>query len=463
MLEKLFLGLLLAGLSLVPCALGNGGGYNSPEGGGGGNVLPFELEGVSQVAMEEEDLVIELWNTYADIHVKYKLRNTTNAPVTVRFGFPVETQANPDVQYISSISDSSKRPSDNPVLAYKASLNGKELPNELQLQSVPLEEDKTANLSMYGWIVSTMELQAHEQAELVIETKMKHIKESDYSVSENITVVPRNMVYRLSTAAVWNGPIKRGSITIRARSVDTDEVVFKSPVNRFKRSGHSWIWQFDNLKPGLKDDIIIQVLPEMGSHYQGDGVSNDWEQTTNSAYVFNRLGKWYKGMDIGSSKIIVSSMANKAVKLNKAFNFLYKPDNSRTWISEPMTPEREESLTITLPEPARIGAISLYPGVLGPNNQGNGKPAEQNRNYDNIETMQVIVNGGTWQRPVRFESSEEPIDRWISLNDCPFKISSLKLVIKSVYHNPKGLKQTGISNLKLYRKLSQKPHLPPCR
>lgn len=37
MLEKLFLGLLLAGLSLVPCALGNGGGYNSPEGGGGGN------------------------------------------------------------------------------------------------------------------------------------------------------------------------------------------------------------------------------------------------------------------------------------------------------------------------------------------------------------------------------------------------------------------------------------------
>lgn len=80
MLEKLFLGLLLAGLSLVPCALGNGGGYNSPEGGGEGNVLPFELEGVSQVAMEEEDLVIELWNTYADIHVKYKLRNTTNAP-----------------------------------------------------------------------------------------------------------------------------------------------------------------------------------------------------------------------------------------------------------------------------------------------------------------------------------------------------------------------------------------------
>ncbi len=463
MLKKFYLSLLLAGFSLVPHALGNGGGYNSPEGGSGGNVLPFVLEGVSHIAMEEEDLVIELWSTCADIHVTYKLRNTTDSPVSVRFGFPVETQSNPDTHNAESIADSSGHLPVNPVLSYKACLNGKELPNELQLQSVPLEEDKTSNLCLYGWLVSTMELQAHETAELTIETRMKHIKGSDFTVSENNTIVPRNMVYRLSTAAVWNGPIKRGNITIKARSVDTDEVVFKSPVNRFKRSGHGWNWQFENLEPGLKDDIILQVLPEMGSHYQWDDFNNDWEQTTNSAYIFNRLGNWYRGLDIGSAKITVSSMANKAVKLNKAFNLLFAPGNSRTWVSESMSPEREESLTITLPEPTRVGAISLYPGVFKSNHHDDEKDDSSYRDYDRIETMQIIANGGTWSRPVRFESNEEPLNRWISLNDCPEKISSLKLVIKSVYPGKKGLKQTGISNLKLYRKLAQKPHLQPCR
>ncbi len=442
MLRKTPLFLLTGILSLSSFSLGNGGGYLSPQGGGGGNVLPFVLEGVSQVAMEEEDLVIELWNSYAHINVKYKLRNTTDAPIHVRFGFPVEA---PNEEKQRGMVLLERQQQKNPVQTYKATLNGKPLPAELQRQAQALEEDNISGLRLYGWFVSTMELQAHEQAELSIEADVNHIDDGGYANNDLNTDVTRTMVYRLSTAAVWNGPIKNGNITVKARSIDAEDIVFKEPVNRFKRSGNSWTWKFKNLEPTLKDDMIVQVAPVVEMYATDQEEESDQPQGS----YYKRQGKYYHEYPIKSDMLAVVSSGQK----KDTGNFILQQNSQISideWRTGNITPDKEESLTLTLPKPVRLGAISLASESI----EGNDCT---------VETMQIIANNGAWSRPVRFQPGTKFPIRWISLEGCPEKISTLKLLIKSISPSSRHLNKAEISDVTLYEKISKPPRIHPCR
>src|SRR5574341_577942 len=80
-------------------------------------------------------------------------------------------------------------------------------------------------------------------------------------VSDDTRARPRAFVYRLSTGAVWQGTIGKGTVTIRADGIAPEEVEITSPRDRFKRDGDRWVWAFEEMEPTLADDIKVQAVP----------------------------------------------------------------------------------------------------------------------------------------------------------------------------------------------------------
>lgn len=79
--------LVVAVLSGTGLCWGNGGGYI--QGGKYSSLMPFEMGDIDKIAMETENLRVEVGPKNSLIHVHYRMRNTTASKVNCRFGFPV--------------------------------------------------------------------------------------------------------------------------------------------------------------------------------------------------------------------------------------------------------------------------------------------------------------------------------------------------------------------------------------
>ncbi len=80
-------------------------------------------------------------------------------------------------------------------------------------------------------------------------------------------------VYRLSTGAAWEGPIERGRVVVESENDMLTEVRLDKPLNKFRREGDRWIWDFENLEPTLADDIKVIVEPAYQTY--GDFIERD--------------------------------------------------------------------------------------------------------------------------------------------------------------------------------------------
>jgi hypothetical protein len=41
------------------------------------------------------------------------------------------------------------------------------------------------------------------------------------------------------------------------------------PVNRFRKEGDAWVWNFENLEPSLADELVVKVEPTVESMHGG--------------------------------------------------------------------------------------------------------------------------------------------------------------------------------------------------
>lgn len=256
--------LLLTVLISGQLANANGGGYNF-----GieetGQALAFDMEGVSEVRMEEEFLDIHLQPDDARVKVRYRLVNE-GKKTKVRFGFPVEAQR-PFSSFdpVSESHDPSVVPAglDN----YQVFLNGKELKAiwKAEEESETSSPDELRGLA--GWLVSEATFPARSEVDLQISYQVKH-EGSSYSVSDDSTESPKTFKYRFSTGAVWKGPIKKGTVQVTFEEGLIQELMeIKKPVNRFQKHDSGWTWVFENLEPTLADDLEIEVTPQIESRY----------------------------------------------------------------------------------------------------------------------------------------------------------------------------------------------------
>lgn len=226
-------------LALVPPAAGNGGpileGVESGEG------RPAREKAKTDVTIDEEDLEIDLYQEYAEVRLRYKMRNTGRA-VEQDFFFPIE----------ASIDDVSR---------YEIKADGEALAVEQTDQPEKQTFAEMRPRRVERWRKSVIPFAAGQSREVRIFYHARY-RVDGFEVSDNATLESNRFSYRLSPAAGWKEPIGRGQITIRALLAEPENVRIVQPAGRFQAlTETAWRWNFTSLRPSQADDLRIDTQP----------------------------------------------------------------------------------------------------------------------------------------------------------------------------------------------------------
>jgi hypothetical protein len=261
-------------LALLTCSvLGNGGGYATGGVSETGSIIGFTPSGTEAVQILEENLDIALRPTNASVQVRYLLQNITDSSAKVRFGFPVEEldaydELNEDGS--SAENEGSAEPSKRDLLYcrdYRVQANGKAIRAKFELQEEADDEAETdyQRKGIRGWLVSEITVPAGKTMRLGIDCLSDYPSETVH-VSDDSRSSAKVFRYRLSTGAVWAGPIVKGTVTVRADGIRPEDLRILTPAGRFKRVDEAWQWSFGNLEPTLADDLKIEAAPAENSY-----------------------------------------------------------------------------------------------------------------------------------------------------------------------------------------------------
>jgi hypothetical protein len=309
----------VAAFSCWTTARANGGGYDF----GitfSGSLAPFQPAGTEHVRIDDEVLDVALGRDAATVTVRYTMVNTRPTPVRVRLGFPVEAvdprtdgdyEADPEAFELSD----ARLEAIKQLQGYTVALDGARVAAAFETEpfargAIPPFPGSDALKGIAGWMVSEVTFPPSRPVSLEIRYVAPHLGSVTY-VSDDETISPLTFVYRLSTGAVWKGPIRRGRVTLRAAGPLADEVLIEAPEGRFTRAGDRWTWEFHDLEPTLEDDIRVQVVPGFDREpvYQEDDVVRGVQ-----VYV-RRKGSWAAGHQE------FRATASSTLKPNKAHGF----------------------------------------------------------------------------------------------------------------------------------------------
>ncbi len=275
---KKFNWLVIGFLILVQPASANGGGYFRGGVEHAGDVAGFEPKETEKIRILDEKLTVALGSKSADVEVRYLMHNETDKKVKVRFGFPVEESFDRELM-VSVGEDGSKK---TKLLKYCRNYvitdSGSPIKSTWQAEKKPANDKRFAGIA--GWLVSEITFAAGEEKPVMIRFQSIYPTE-EWSVSEETSENPGLFRYRLSTAACWAGTIGIGKIILKPNQIDPQELKVLKPVNRFRKEGDNWVWNFENLEPTLADDLEIEARPAINGHHA----------TKTSQYV-ERGGKW---------------------------------------------------------------------------------------------------------------------------------------------------------------------------
>lgn len=240
----------------------NGGGYSRGGVRSAGDVEGFEPKATEQVRMLDELLHIKLGKVAANVEIRYLMRNESDRKVKVRFGFPVEEVASKDLTG-GSVPAPAKNHSYCRV--YQITAGGKPVRFRWQAEKNPEKDVRITGIS--GWMVSEITFPAGGEIPVMIRFASDYPLDHWY-VSENGSTSAALFRYRLSSAACWNGTIGTGRIILEPDGIQPADLRVLRPVNRFKKDGNRWVWNFTDLEPTLADDLEIECQPAM--HVYGE-------------------------------------------------------------------------------------------------------------------------------------------------------------------------------------------------
>ncbi len=376
--------LALGGWLANSLALANGGGYAFGV-KFSGNVAPFQASGTQHVRLVEERLDVALRRSTAAVVVRYSMMNMTNAPLRVRFGFPVEASDPNADQYDEEPSPAQKRDSllraVKQLQDYTVTLDGKAVPSKYEVEPfatgvIPTFAGSEVLRGIAGWMVSDVTFPAGAPATLEIRYTARHGVDASY-VSDDVSEGARSFSYRLSTGAVWSGTIAKGTVTLRADGIPADEVRIEKPLDRFKRVGDQWVWEFSNLEPTLAEDIAVHAVP---------GVDWEWvydeEARARGVLIYlQRRGAWAEGHQRFKAKASSTLKANKAHTFEAAHLAEEKPDVP--WSEGVAGDGIGEWVELRPGRASPLMALEITPGFVGALFKANGRPSK----------VEILLNG----------------------------------------------------------------------
>lgn len=454
------LGLVL----ITAAAMANGGGYSF-----GvkftGSLAPFQASGTQQVQILEEKLDINLRRTDADVVVRYTMRNVANKPAQVKFGFPVEaTHSDEDLgsdegsegQGAVPLSLAEARRKDllsaiQQLKGYAVTLDGNPVSSEFLIEPFATGKIKpfpgsSALNHIAGWMVSDVTFPASAVVQVEIRYAADYMGDESF-VSDDESWSPRTFVYRLSTGSVWNGPIQKGTVTVRVDGIPSDEVELSKPREQFKRDAGKWVWAFRNLKPTLADDITIKAIPGYDEHSLQDGLE---ERPSFKTYL-HRGGKWGEG----HQRFKASASSTLAPAKDHAFGpeHLSEPWPEFPWAEGVKGPGLGEWVELGPERPAPLLALAVQTGFPSSKRRElfkqNGRPSR----------IEVALNG-----EFRFTATlgDEDGSQLIPVIGYAKPVSKLRITLLDVYPGTR-FEDTCLSKIVLYDLLRKKPEFNPSR
>ena len=256
----------MAAVFLVQPLLANGGGYIRGGVERAGDVVGFEPKETEKIRILDEKLTVELGAAAADVEVRYLMRNETDKKVKVRFGFPVEESVdrNDFGPPGEGVPENAKQP--KYCQNYSIAASGKPVDSKWQGEPKPSGDKRFKGI--VGWLVSEITFAAGEEKPVLIRFRSGYPEEM-WSVSDDSSTGSSLFKYRLSTAACWAGTIGSGKITLKPNGIPASELKVLKPVNRFRKDGDNWVWDFENLEPTMADDMEIEASPEILTYQLG--------------------------------------------------------------------------------------------------------------------------------------------------------------------------------------------------
>lgn len=427
----------------TPHALANGGGYFRGGISNTGDIEGFEPRATENVQIIDEVLHIRAGKTQAAVEVRYLMRNVTDKRVKVRFGFPVETTPSRDLYSPTSPSKTDPKKAPSYCKNYQITAAGKPLKVKWQAEKNPENDERMKQLS--GWNISELTFAAGQEIPVMIRFESPY-PGGHWHISDEGSSDAGIFRYRLSTAACWSGPIARGRIIIEPDGIHPDDILVIKPVNRFKKEGTNWVWNFDNLEPTLADDLEIECQPAARTyHTQINGAQGP---TQRYATYIERRERWSM------------SHTNYTVKASSTLapdgDIRYDPENildpwqKNAWSEGAEGPGIGEWLELTPVTPKPLHGIRLKPGYQKPTLfKANARP----------KTIRIELNGEhrfDAEIPDRDEEIEIPI------SGCTKPVRKIRLTFTDVYPGT-HYEDLCITSVSLHAKLDRKPKIQPAR
>ncbi len=441
-------------LALVPTAtFANGGGYFRGGVAKSGNVELFEPSGTDKVAILDEELIITARPNGASVRIRYQMKNISDKPVKVEFGFPIEEmkerkmfpgegtpeKATPKKleycrNYKISLSDTNKT---------GAEFRSKELTTKM-IDEPFGEIDSFARLT--GWLVSTASFAAGEEKTMTIAYESDYPRDVSY-VSDRSHTAAGVFAYRLSTGACWAGPIKHGRVVIEAwEYMDPREIKVMKPVNRFEKQGNRWVWEFKDLEPTLADDLQIEMDPE--EHTYEVKVGED--KYDNSKRSAKRGDRW---------EVVHTNYTVKASStLPPETGHSYEASKVREWGCWAEGAKGNgvgEWLELKPDVPGVLRAITIAPGFGRSDGlrenlyEANGRP----------KRAKLELNG---EKSYEIEFTDDKIAQRFFLPDYAKPVEKIKLTFLEVYPGSR-YEDLCVSRIELVSGLSKAPKVGPIR
>lgn len=415
--------------------LANGGGYFRGGLERAGDVAGFEPSETEKIRILDEKLTVELGPKSADVEVRYLMRNETDKKVKVRFGFPVEESFDRDIGIGGPDGPSKELKQLRYCQNYAITASGKPIKSKWQGEEKASEDNRFKGIA--GWLISEITFVAGEEKPVMIRFESGYPSEEWY-VSENTSTAAALFKYRLSTAGCWAGTIGMGKIILKPTGIDPRDLKVLKPVNRFKKEGETWVWNFENLEPTLADDFEIEAAPPIRGY-------NDTESTR----YFERGSQW--SMSHTNYQIKASSFlppeGDQSYEPEKVKNFW----GAQAWSEGAKGSGVGEWLELTPAVPKPLVVIELAPGMT--------KTEELFKANARPKKVLVELNG---EKRFSVEISDLNEVHRIPILDYAKPVKKIRLTFEEVWPGTK-FEDLCVSGIRLQVKLDKKPKVEPAR
>jgi hypothetical protein len=405
---------------------------------------------ITNVAIENETLKIDLHVEFAAVEVHYRMHNT-GLKVEQDFFFPVELWGEQE----ESADGPTQKPRD--LERYQITVDGK----ALKWTDVPGKKEDTSEsvsgelwqekvTTIKSWKKSVIPFERNQTHEVTIRYGARYAA-NDESVSDDEHMGDATFAYSLSPAATWKGPIGKGKIDINILHPEPEDVSIEKPKDRFKKTSDAhYEWTFENLKPSLADDIRIVAHPKYDRYMAR---SSSVESGAQGFYVI-RGNKYFIDH---ADYVPVASSTLKPDKEHKydVANIKSHYGQEGTWAEGVEGDGVGENITLDVK-----CALPLYGILIRPGNYSIEHKDLWSKN-NRVAALEITLNE---EHTINESIPDEPLDEpyLIRVRNYTKPVNKVKLVIKAVHRGTK-YRDTCISLVELRAPLSQKPEIQPAR